>query len=146
MYLGLQVKSGFSCQIVIKLVFLPTDFRGKKWPNVKLRENPSSGSRVVPCGQTDMKLIIYGHKNDSSLLLLLLLLLPLLLLPPPPPPPQLYNSVWVLAFSIIPLHGFLSCAFCFQLFTPIVLKSSLTSSSHLNLGLPFGLVACGFHL
>ena len=60
--------------------------------------------------------------------------------------PQLYNSLWVLVCSIIPLHGFLSCAFCFQLFTPIFLKSSLMSSSHLNLGLPFGLVACGFHL
>ena len=60
--------------------------------------------------------------------------------------PQLYNSLWVLACSIIPLHGFLSCALCFQLFTPIFLKSSLTSSTQLNLGLPFGLVACGFHL
>ena len=71
---------------------------------------------------------------DAACLLLLLLL------------PQLYNSLWVLACSIIPLHGFLSCAFFFQLFTLIFLKSSLTSSSHLNLGLPFGLVACGFHL
>ena len=44
--------------------------------------------------------------------------------------PQLFNTVWVLACSIIPLHGFLSCAFCFQLFTPIFLKSSFTSSSH----------------
>ena len=60
--------------------------------------------------------------------------------------PQPYNSLWVLACSIIPLHGFLSCAFCFKLFTPIFLKSSLTPSSHLNLGHPFGLVACGFHL
>ena len=34
----------------------------------------------------------------------------------------------------------------FQLLTPIFLKSFLTSSSHLNLGLPFGLVAYGFHL
>ena len=57
--------------------------------------------------------------------------------------PQLYNCLWVLACSVIPLHDFLSCAFCFQLFTPIFLKSSLTSSSHLNLGLPFGLIACG---
>ena len=59
--------------------------------------------------------------------------------------PPLYNCLWVLACSIIPLQGFLSCAFCFQLFTPIFIKSSLTSSSHLNLGLSFGLVACGFH-
>ena len=38
-----------------------------------------------------------------------------------------------------------SCALCFQ-FTPIFLSSFLTSSSHLNLGFPFGLVAYGFHL
>ena len=59
---------------------------------------------------------------------------------------QLYNSFWVLTCSIIPFHYFLSFVLCFQLFTPISLKSFLTSSSHLTLGLPFGLVAYGFHL
>ena len=59
---------------------------------------------------------------------------------------QLYNSLWVLACSIISFHFFLSCVLCFQLFTPIFLKSFLTSSYHLTLGLPFGLVAYGFHL
>ena len=39
-----------------------------------------------------------------------------------------------------------SLALCFQFFTPIFLRSFLTSSSHLNLGLPFSLVAYGFHL
>jgi hypothetical protein len=34
----------------------------------------------------------------------------------------------------------------FQLLIPIFVKSFLTSSSHLALGLPFGLVAYGFHL
>ena len=59
---------------------------------------------------------------------------------------QLYNSLWVLDCSIISFHFFLSCVLCFQLFTPIFLKSFLTSSSHLTLRLPFGLVAYGFHL
>ena len=59
---------------------------------------------------------------------------------------QLYNSLWVLACSIIPFHCFLSCVLCFQLLTPIFLRSFLTSSSHLALGLHFGLVAYGFHL
>ena len=59
---------------------------------------------------------------------------------------QLYNSLWVLACSVISFHFFLSCILCFQLFTPIFLKSLLTSSSHLTLGLRFGLVAYGFHL
>ena len=59
---------------------------------------------------------------------------------------QLYNSLWVLACSIIPFHCFLFWVLCFQLLTPIFLKSFLTSSSHLTLGFPFGLVAYGFHL
>ena len=91
---------------------------------------------------TSQVMIFRNSKKFCQVLLVNLLLLLLLLLRLP----QLYNSLWILACSIIPLHGFLSCAFCFQLFTPIFLKSSLTSSSHLNLGLPFGLVSCGFHL
>jgi len=59
---------------------------------------------------------------------------------------QLYNSLWVLACSIISFHRFLSWTFCFQFSTPMLPRSFLTSSSHLNLDLPFGLVACGFHL
>ena len=59
---------------------------------------------------------------------------------------QLYNSLWVLTCSVISFHCFLSCVLCFQLVTPIFLKSFLTSSSHLTLGLPFSLVAYGFHL
>jgi hypothetical protein len=37
-------------------------------------------------------------------------------------------------------------ALCFHFFTSIFLRSFLASSSHLNLGLPFRLVAYGFHL
>jgi hypothetical protein len=64
-------------------------------------------------------------------------------------PPQFNSSsttLWVLACSIISFYCFLSCALCFQFFTPIFIRSFLTSSSHLNLGLPFGIVAYGFHL
>ena len=51
-----------------------------------------------------------------------------------------------MACSVISFHCFLSCALCFQFFNPIFLRSFLTSSSHLDLDLPFGLVAYGFHL
>ena len=30
----------------------------EKFSNIKFYENPSSKSRVVPCGQTDMKLVV----------------------------------------------------------------------------------------
>ena len=37
----------------MKLGFFPIDFRKKKKrSNIKFHQNPSSGSRVVPCGQT----------------------------------------------------------------------------------------------
>jgi len=34
-----------------------------KESNVKFRENPSSGSRVVACGQTDMTKLIVAFRN-----------------------------------------------------------------------------------
>ena len=61
----------------------------------------------------------YGRSPHAYVNLLLLLL-------------QLYNSLWVLACSIISFHCFLSCTFCFQFFTPILPRWFLTSSSHLN--------------
>jgi hypothetical protein len=35
----------------------------KKFSNVQFHENPSSGSRVVPFGQTDMKNLIIAFRN-----------------------------------------------------------------------------------
>jgi hypothetical protein len=35
----------------------------KKRPNIKFRQNPSSGSRVLPCGQTDMTKLIVAFRN-----------------------------------------------------------------------------------
>ena len=45
---------------------------------------------------------------------------------------QLYNSLRVLAYSIISFHCFLSCVLFFQLLTPIFVKSFLTSSGRIN--------------
>jgi uncharacterized membrane protein YkgB len=75
------------------------------------------------------------HVSSNSVLILrrTIVLIQLLLLL------QLYNSLWVLACSIISFHCFLSCTLCFKLFTPIFLRSFLASSSHLNHDLPFGL-------
>jgi hypothetical protein len=41
----------YSCQILIKLEYSQQIF--DKSSNIKFHENPSSGSRVVPCGRTD---------------------------------------------------------------------------------------------
>jgi hypothetical protein len=49
MYIGLHVDS---CQILTKLDF-SGQILGEKKSNIKLHENPSSGSQVVPCGWTD---------------------------------------------------------------------------------------------
>ena len=59
----------FSCQVLLKLESSPQIFRKKKHSNIKFHENPSSGSRVVPCGQTDrqtdMKLMDFFFLRTS---------------------------------------------------------------------------------
>jgi hypothetical protein len=52
MYKGLMQNTRCSCRILTTLKFSST--------NVKIPENPPSGSRIVPCGQTD------GHDEASS--------------------------------------------------------------------------------
>ena len=51
MYIGVHVSNHYSCQILMKLEFSRQVF--EKYSNVKFHKNPSSESRVVPCGQTD---------------------------------------------------------------------------------------------
>ena len=41
----------YSCQILIKLQFCRQILR--KYSNTKLHDNPSSGSRVIPCERAD---------------------------------------------------------------------------------------------
>jgi len=43
--------TGYGCQILMKLEFSGHIF--DKYSNMKFHENPLSGSRVVPCRQTD---------------------------------------------------------------------------------------------
>jgi hypothetical protein len=50
-YIGLHVKYRYSCQILMELEFCRHIF--EKSSNIKFHDNSSSGSRVVPCGQTD---------------------------------------------------------------------------------------------
>jgi len=52
MCFGLHVKyRAFLSYFIIKLKFSGQIF--EKYSDMKLRENPSSGSRVVPCGRAD---------------------------------------------------------------------------------------------
>jgi hypothetical protein len=58
------------CQILKKLEFPRQIF--EKYSNIKFHENPSSGSRVVPCGQmdggrTDMTKLIVAIRNFANL-------------------------------------------------------------------------------
>ena len=38
----------------------------EKYLNLKFKENPSSGSRVVPCGRTDVTEIIFAVRKFAS--------------------------------------------------------------------------------
>jgi len=46
--------------ILVRLIKLEISRQFSKNSNIKFHENPSSGSRVVPCGQTD------SHDEDNS--------------------------------------------------------------------------------
>jgi hypothetical protein len=58
MYIGLRVNYPYPCRILILIEF----FNGfsESTSNTKFRENPFSGSRVVPSGLTD------GHNDANS--------------------------------------------------------------------------------
>jgi hypothetical protein len=63
MYIGLHIKYRYCCGILIKL-----EVSGQIFEKISngFHENPASGSRVVPCGQTDrmtdmMKLMVAFH-------------------------------------------------------------------------------------
>jgi hypothetical protein len=58
--IGLNVKT-FS-RISIKLKIFSTDFR--QISNIKYHENPSSGSRIVSCGQTYVRKDRYDEANS----------------------------------------------------------------------------------
>jgi len=51
MYIGLHVKYALFLSFLMKLEFSQQIF--EKYSNITFHENPSNGSSVVPCGQTD---------------------------------------------------------------------------------------------
>ena len=65
MYIALHVKyRSYSCQILIKPEFSRQIF--EKSSNIIFNENPSSGSRVVPCGRTDRHTILVDLQLDAQ--------------------------------------------------------------------------------
>jgi hypothetical protein len=64
MYIDLHVKCFYSCPILKKLQFSQQIF--EKSSNIKFHENPSSGSRVVPCERTDMTKLIVAFRNFAN--------------------------------------------------------------------------------
>jgi hypothetical protein len=58
--------SRYSCQILTKLQISRQIF--EKYSNIKFHENPSSGSRAVPCGQTDMANLTVAFRNIPNAL------------------------------------------------------------------------------
>ena len=53
MYIGLHVKCPLFLPDFNKILIFSTDFRNLI--KFRFQENPFSGSRVVPCGQTDVQ-------------------------------------------------------------------------------------------
>jgi hypothetical protein len=54
---------GLSCQVLMEFEISRQIF--EKYPNVKFNENPSSGRRVVSCGQTDRHDETNSHFSKS---------------------------------------------------------------------------------
>jgi hypothetical protein len=54
----------YFCHILMKLEFSRHVL--EKYSNIKFYGNPSSGSRVVPCGRTDMPKLIVAFRNFAN--------------------------------------------------------------------------------
>jgi hypothetical protein len=63
MYIRLHANR-YSCQILMKLEFSRQIF--EEYSDIKFQENPSSGRRVVPCGETDMTKVIVAFHNYAK--------------------------------------------------------------------------------
>jgi len=62
--IGLHVQYRYLCQILIKLNFIKRF--SKTYSGTKFHENPSSGSRVVPCGRTERQTDKQTHRYDDT--------------------------------------------------------------------------------
>jgi hypothetical protein len=54
----------YSCQMLMKLEHFRQIF--EEYSNIKFHDNPSSGSRVVPRGRTDMAKLVVTFRNFSK--------------------------------------------------------------------------------
>ena len=54
----------YFCQILMRFEFSRQMF--EKVPSIKFHQNPSSGSRVVPCGQKDMTKQVVAFRNFAN--------------------------------------------------------------------------------
>jgi hypothetical protein len=63
-YTGLHLSTRYSCQMLLKIEYFPHSF--EKFSNIKFNENPSTRSRVVLCGQTDMTKLIVAFRNIAN--------------------------------------------------------------------------------
>jgi len=64
MYIDLHVKCRYSGPILKKLDIFRHIF--VKYSNIKFHENPSSGNRAVPRGQTDVTKLTHDFRNYAA--------------------------------------------------------------------------------
>ena len=64
-YVGLHAKYTLFLSDFNEPCLFPNRFK-KKYSNIKFHENPSSGSRVVPCGRTDMTKLTVTFRNFGN--------------------------------------------------------------------------------
>jgi hypothetical protein len=63
-YTGLHVNACYSFPILMKLECSEQFF--EKYSNIKFHQSPSSGSRIIPCGRTDMMKLIVAFRNFAN--------------------------------------------------------------------------------
>ena len=56
--------TGFACQILITLEFYLPIF--EKYSNIIYHEDPSAGSRFIPCGRTDTTKLVVAVRSFTS--------------------------------------------------------------------------------
>jgi hypothetical protein len=59
-----MLSTRYFCRILMKFEFFRQIF--EKVSNIKFHQNPSSGSRVISCGQTDMTKITVAFRNFAD--------------------------------------------------------------------------------
>jgi len=64
MYIGLHAKYSLFLSDFNETRIFSIDFENSS--HIKFNENPSSGSRVVPCGRTDITKLMVAFRNSAN--------------------------------------------------------------------------------